>query len=90
MSDSMRESVWEIERAFAVSYPDKAAKLAQRDALLAALKVITKACEVDFTSEATATCTDDEGVSVGSDGESALTFGMIRRARLAIAKAEHG
>lgn len=56
--------------------------------LLEALKAITDACEADCGGEITDDCGDDESVGAGPDYDMALTFGMIRRAKAAIAKAE--
>ncbi len=54
--------------------------------LLEALKALTEAAEFDFCGPSTDDCADDECVAM-EDG-SAFTFGMVRRARAAIAKAE--
>ena len=56
--------------------------------LLDALKAITKACEDDCCGVNTDDCDDDESVGGGAEADMALTFGMIRRAKAAIAKAE--
>lgn len=54
--------------------------------LLEALRALLTACEEDcgVPSDCDA---DDEAVGAGEDGDMALTFGMLRRARAAIAKA---
>lgn len=54
--------------------------------LLESLKYLTDAAEMDFCGGSTLDCGDDENVAVGD--ASAFTFGMIRKARAAIAKAE--
>lgn len=56
--------------------------------LTEALEAITAACEKDCTSEATEKgemrLPDEDSVGGGTDGDMALTFGMIRRARAAL------
>jgi hypothetical protein len=56
--------------------------------LRAAALELLAACEADFTSDQTEgrtssedRCDDDEAVAAGDQGESAVTFGMIRRLR---------
>lgn len=62
--------------------------------LLAALRDLTEACESDFMPEHAGPDDDDgfwgddESVSESTEEKSAVTFGMIRRARAAIAQAE--
>lgn len=62
---------------------------AAASALYEALKALTEACEADFTSpeteEGPVSCGDDESVDYQ---ESPITFGMIRRARAALAAAD--
>ena len=49
--------------------------------LVMALAEITEACERDAGGPLTEEDDDDDSVAVGDDGESALTFGHMRRAR---------
>lgn len=59
--------------------------------LLAALKELAATCEEEFIGDVCLDEPDDEPVSKGTEGDdSRITFGMIRRARAAIAKAEAG
>lgn len=53
----------------------------QQQELRLALEELTTACEADFESRDTSVFGDDESVGGGMDGDCAVTFGMIRRAR---------
>jgi hypothetical protein len=57
--------------------------LARLATLEQALQELTAACERDFTGPNTHDCRDDESVAAGET--MAITFGMIRRARKALA-----
>lgn len=59
----------------------------ERDGLLEALTEITGACEEDCGIPSDCD-QDDEAVGAGEDGDMALTFGMLRRASAAIARAK--
>lgn len=50
-----------------------------------ALETLVRACELEFTNHETESCEDAEPVASGMDGDSHITFGMIRGARKAIA-----
>lgn len=49
-----------------------------------ALEALTAACEKDLGGPRTAAFDDNESVSFGPHGDSAMTFGHIRRARAAL------
>ena len=84
MNDQLCEAV---EKTF----PKIESIVKQRDELLAALQILTIACEMDYCSDDTEIgemrCDDDECVALGVDGDrnSFITFGMIRLAKQAIA-----
>lgn len=54
------------------------------------LEILTAACEKEFISPVTEggeiPCFDEDSVMVGLDGESPITFGMIRAARKLLAR----
>lgn len=58
-----------------------------------ALEDLTVACEEEFTSDDTekgrAACSDNDAVSSGVDGDGAIKFGMIRKARTALKEPTH-
>lgn len=73
-----RKAEWDANIRLIAAAPD----------LYEALKSLTEACEGDFFGSETNDCADDEAVGGGTDGDMCLTFGAIRRARAALAKAE--
>ena len=73
---------------------DLAELRSERDALKAenarltkALEELTSACERDNAGPTTNDFPDEDAVGGGTDGDMALTFGMIRRARAALSAA---
>jgi hypothetical protein len=86
--DGMSKQVeWDRGRLNSELFAD-ARLIAAAPDLYAALQALVTACERDFESVDTSAFGDDESVGGGVNGDCAVTFGMIRRGRAALAKAE--